>query len=174
MKTCSKCNIEKHKYNFNKSKKAKDGLFSYCKECRKKVNTEWRNTNSNYMSEYYNRNSEELLQKSKEWYSANKEYGKYIRRKYSKENRNIKNTLEAKRRSNKLIRTPKWASLEKIKSYYNVCAFFNEVNGYTKYHVDHIIPLQGKLVSGLHVENNLQVILAEDNIKKGNRYNGRI
>ena len=122
------------------------------------------------MADYYSSRSEEIMQKSKEWYLKNKEYGKAIRRKYSKENRNIKNTLEAKRRSKKLLRTPIWADQEKIKAYYNVCAFFNEVNGYTKYHVDHIVPLQGKLVSGLHVENNLQVILAEDNLSKSNNF----
>jgi 5-methylcytosine-specific restriction endonuclease McrA len=39
-----------------------------------------------------------------------------------------------------------------------------------QWHVDHIIPLQGKNVSGLHVPENLQVIQGSLNIKKGNRF----
>lgn len=171
MKTCSKCYIEKPNDCFNKSKKARDGLFTYCKECRKDVNAAWRSTNSNYMSDYYSAHNEKIIQKSKEWYLKNKEHGKAIRRKYSKENRNIKNTLEAKRRTAQLLRTALWADQEKIKAYYDVCAFFNEVNGYIKYHVDHVVPLQGKSVSGLHTHNNLQIIPAKENMSKGNRYN---
>lgn len=41
-----------------------------------------------------------------------------------------------------------------------------------KWHVDHIIPLQGKFVTGLHVWNNIEVIPAKENLKKGNSYNG--
>lgn len=38
------------------------------------------------------------------------------------------------------------------------------------HHVDHVIPLQGRTVSGLHVAGNLRVITASENVKKHNRY----
>jgi hypothetical protein len=66
----------------------------------------------------------------------------------------------AKKRAAKLNAIPKWANLNKIKTIYDNCP--------TGYHVDHIIPLQGKYICGLHVENNLQYLLASENSSKKN------
>ncbi len=59
-------------------------------------------------------------------------------------------------------RVPKWADHKELKRIYANCP--------EGYHVDHIIPLNGELVSGLHVPNNLQYLPAEDNIKKSNKF----
>lgn len=72
---------------------------------------------------------------------------------------------QAKYKASKLQRTPKWLTLEdylEIEDYYNKCP--------KGCHVDHIFPLQGDLVSGLHVINNLQYLSAKDNMSKSNKY----
>ena len=75
--------------------------------------------------------------------------------KWKKENKGYVNYINSKRAAAKIKRTPKL-----ISKY-----------GPNSYHVDHIIPLQGKKVSGFHVENNLQILKAKDNLSKGNKYN---
>jgi hypothetical protein len=62
------------------------------------------------------------------------------------------------------LRVPTWYDLQKeeIENFYKNCP--------EGLHVDHIIPLKGKEVSGLHVINNLQYLSAKENISKGNKY----
>ena len=62
-------------------------------------------------------------------------------------------------------RTPAWADLKAIREFYENCP--------VGWHVDHIIPLNGSRVSGLHVLENLQYLTAEDNLWKGNYYDPR-
>ena len=69
----------------------------------------------------------------------------------------------------KLRATPKWANLDKILEFYQDASKLTKSTG-IEHQVDHIIPLRGKLVCGLHVENNLQVLTATDNMHKQARY----
>lgn len=68
----------------------------------------------------------------------------------------------AERRASRLKRTPKWADLKVISNFYRNCP--------STMHVDHIIPLKGKLISGLHVQDNLQYLDSSNNLKKGNKF----
>jgi len=90
---------------------------------------------------------------------------------YRKENKGIVNAKNRRRELSKINRTPTWLSdLDKwlIDEIYHLSALRTELTG-VEWHVDHIIPLQGEIVSGLHVPSNLQVITAKENLIKGNR-----
>jgi hypothetical protein len=95
-----------------------------------------------------------------------------VRRLWRKNNLGLVLENCAKRRSAKLNRTPAWLTefdRLKIKCYYQVAAMRSRESG-EHWHVDHIIPLQGKTVCGLHVPNNLQIIPAIENMRKNNHY----
>lgn len=68
------------------------------------------------------------------------------------------------RRAAIVVATPAWVSEEELKNFYINCP--------PGYEVDHIIPLKGERVCGLHVLNNLQYLTAEENRVKGNKYYG--
>lgn len=73
-----------------------------------------------------------------------------------------------KRKAAKLRATPSWADQNAIFGIYQKCAEVTAQTG-VRHEVDHIIPLQGKTVSGLHVETNLRVIPMVENRRKSNR-----
>ena len=69
----------------------------------------------------------------------------------------------------RVIATPAWADKKTIKEFYRVAKKLTENTG-IPHQVDHIIPLRGELVCGLHVENNLQILTKAENIYKSNYY----
>jgi hypothetical protein len=74
-----------------------------------------------------------------------------------------------RRRISKRLRTPAWANKSAMAAIYAEAKRLSLETG-IKYHVDHEIPLQGRLVSGLHVPENLKIIPAISNHKKLNKY----
>ena len=88
--------------------------------------------------------------------------GKSSREKFRLKNKGYYNSLTAKQRAIKLQRLPIWADLKAIEEIYINCP-----PGYV---VDHIVALNGKNVSGLHVANNLQYLTPRWNRLKGNKY----
>lgn len=88
------------------------------------------------------------------------------------DNKHKQASYSAKKRSEMLLRTPKWLDAnaqEKIEEYYFTAHMLGMHTG-EHYHVDHIVPLRGKLVSGLHVPWNLQVLTKIDNQRKKNKF----
>lgn len=73
-------------------------------------------------------------------------------------------------RAARLQATPKWADLEAIEKIYEECRAKNKKAKRKLFQVDHIIPLRGRNVSGLHVENNLQIITKKANRTKSNKF----
>ena len=155
MKKCSRCGEVKSLEAFPKQKGHKDGRHSNCKQCRAAYDKS--RYSSNQRSEAYYENHEEEKEARREYYSRKKqEY--YVRK--------------AKRRSSLLNRTPSWLTAHDwlhIKCIYSVCDMLNR-EGNEPHEVDHIVPLQGENVCGLHVPWNLRVIARTANRSKGNKY----
>lgn len=112
------------------------------------------------------------MEKVKTWQRANSERVAAYKKSYKDSNPDKVNASTAKRRAAKLNRTPSWLCKEHFDE---IQVFYKEAKARESdtgelYHVDHIIPLQGDIVSGLHVPWNLQVIPAKDNLMKNNKF----
>jgi len=103
---------------------------------------------------------------------ASKETNRKSTARWIKANAGVVNAWNMKRYAAKKHRTPAWLTkidAERIENVYKLATLQSKITG-TIWHVDHIIPLQGKYVSGLHVPANLRAIPGADNIRKRNSY----
>ena len=112
--------------------------------------------------EYYQINKEQKLKYKSKYYQENAEQIKHYVKNWRKANKKMTNAYSAKRKLMQKNAIPKWANLKKIKEIYAKCP--------DGHHVDHIIPINSKVVCGLHVESNLQYLTASENIKKKNKF----
>ena len=175
MKTCTKCGEQKPLTEFYKDIEKKDGLQSNCKSCRAAYYAANKDRKAAQQAEYYAANKDHIAARQAEYYAAyyaaNKDRIAARQADYYAANPDKFNAKNAKRRSAKLQRTPPWLTqehLEQIANFYKLSKHMTEITG-EQHHVDHIIPLQGANVSGLHVPWNLQVIPAKINLSKNNR-----
>jgi hypothetical protein len=88
---------------------------------------------------------------------------------WRKSHRGEKSAEWAQWHANKLRRTPPWADLQAIRKIYEEAARLTKETG-EPWHVDHEIPLNGRLVSGLHLAENLRVIQGIENLRKGAQF----
>ena len=153
-----------------------------------------------YHIDWYHKNKEKISEQRKAWRLANPdkikaqkersmtkrrdknaEYAKQYRLEnkdkvsaYNKEYRqNNKSRIYARNRSRKqkmlIQQMPSWADKSAMEIIYQQARRRSQIEG-IKYHVDHIIPLNGNIVSGLHIESNLQILTARDNVTKKNNF----
>lgn len=102
-------------------------------------------------------------------YAANKARVYEVTRAYRLANPHVYAIAYVKRRAAELQATPKWADADKIAVIYAEAARITRETGIA-HHVDHSVPLQSKLVCGLHWEENMQILPGSENQSKSNRY----
>lgn len=141
---CPGCKSHKDSSEIGKDKSKYSGFCTYCKACN--------------------------AARAKKRYLENKDV-RDKKQQYKRSNVDKYNALDAKRRAKKYNATPDWLTqehLDEIECFYSAARAFKLYTG-EAYCVDHIIPLQGEKVSGLHVPWNLQVLTEADNISKKNK-----
>lgn len=167
---CKDCLQEKE---MKRRSAASERYYSWCVDCNKIRN-----------SVYYTANKDQHYSNSKRWVEQNREkHNATCRASYAKHKERHRQNVYAwrlcndekqkayvnSRRKRQRIATPPWANLERIQQMYLFAQYISKKTG-IKHHVDHVIPLNGELVSGLHVVDNLAVVVAIENIRKSNQF----
>ena len=141
VKKCSTCKEDKPLSEFHVCNRTKDKRQSSCKPCAILK-----------MQQYQRKNREKVNAKNRKWKSENKPWLS------DNAKADVRNRY-AKRKSH----TPRWADEQWIKDYYEGAI-------HLQLQVDHIVPINSPIVCGLHCEHNLQLLPADVNNEKGNRY----
>ena len=146
------------KKNAERVAAAKARWYEKNREHAKSVAKAWKENNPERLKEYQERNRNVSRDRSNAWTKANPQ-----------RHRDNMRVSAAKRRACKYSSTPAWSNLAAISAIYAEARRLSEETGIL-HEVDHIIPLQGKLVSGLHCESNLQILTTAANRSKSNNF----
>lgn len=175
-KICTKCKENKIFSEFNKAKFGKYGLRAICRSCQ-----------AIYSIVYLSTYKEEISERGKKYRRENKERisiqratrtlkdkGKFTeyRKQWAKNNPGKVNAKTARRRAARRNAIPKWLTPEHHKQmemlYVEAARLTKETS--IRHEVDHIVPLQGLSVKGLHVPWNLRIITQTENRHKSRKF----
>lgn len=143
--------------------KRRVGNFN-CVACEADTNA----AKAEYISEWQRKNKDRVATRNARWRDANREQHRAYNRRWINENPDKANAATAARRARIKKATPPWADMNAIKAFYRHAARLTRRTGIV-HEVDHIAPLAGKGVCGLHVHWNLRVVERGVNRRKGNR-----
>lgn len=183
---CGRCKTLLPQDSFYVSKSRSTGVNSACKPCSILSAREWNARNKERFAQNLikHKNSEKAKETGRAWRSNNRKHLTEYMREWRKANpekvkadaaknrkKNFQKILVRNREREILERRalPPWANRDEIMQIYLTAKKLTEESS-IKYHVDHIVPLRGKNICGLHVENNLQILPARENLKKYNRF----
>jgi hypothetical protein len=175
MKTCSKCGEAKPlgQFSLTKDKRLKSPRpKSECKVCSAARMRAWQAVNLDkhraLSTAYRARHSDVIRARKLALPAEVQEARKAAIRAWHKANPDRRNAHSSKRRAARLQAVANWADPDRITAIYAEAAAMRELG--LDVHVDHVVPLQGRNVCGLHTHDNLQVLLAEDNLRKSNKH----
>ncbi len=168
---CKICNLSKDTslFPFRNARKGRKARVddNRCKECLKPIYADWYAKNREKQLAkgkiYYQNNQEKQAQLNKQNYIENKERYNEQSKRWRTNNPHAMTAHTRHYNLSKLKRTPLWSNKNAISKFYRNCP-----NGKS---VDHIHPLHGKLISGLHVLRNLQYLTKSENSEKSNKFN---
>jgi len=167
--------LEKRKIkNSTIEEKAKRKIY---RECNKQRSSEYNKKRYQDNIEYerersklkYIKNKECILLRGAKWREENIEHHREQCREWVKNNPEKALINVNNRRARKLQAIPLWSNALEINKIYTQAKELEKNDG-IKRHVDHIIPLKHDFVCGLHVHDNMRIITAHENMKKGNHY----
>lgn len=160
MKICTKCKLSKDFSAYGKHSLGKAGLHPQCKPC---ANASARQSKQKYRSQ--------RLAAQRQYAADFPELKKLSNARWRANNRGTYNAIAGKYIASKRQAVPVWLTQDQkaeIKEIYQLAQDLAWL-GNEPLHVDHIVPLRGKEVCGLHVPWNLQIISRSANVRKGNR-----
>lgn len=188
MKICRNCQVAQPEANFYSLKTGKGGLNPWCRSCAAERARLARKADPDRMREQerarYAKDKSGKAAAIKRWYEKNRDKrasdmaARYQAKRaeilaqkaeYRASNRERIYVLNGQRRAAEKRAMPSWADRDAMAAMYREARRLTKSTGIL-HHVDHVYPLKHRHFCGLHVETNMQIITAEANMKKGNKW----